>query len=166
MRIVLAAVLVMLWGSVGLAARAPAQAGGTPPSSPPSGAPSTPEAIRAAAEEHLKFLYSMYFAVRGCAEAVEQHGNADYRPTVSLADARGVMAKVDAAAKEVGVDIEKAWLEASPVGEITAQSLKEQSPGNLEKCRSSGRYFRLVLSRLQTALTGLGSKHSIIERDY
>lgn len=129
---------------------------------------SDPKRIEVArvAEEHLKFLYTMYFAVRGCTEASELHGRPEYRPTVTVEDARRIMATVEFAAREVGLRVEEAWREASPIGQTTAEGLKTDSPGSLDKCRQSGRLFRLVLSRLQVTLTELGSKRELIEKDF
>lgn len=121
---------------------------------------------RAAAEGHLKFLYTMYFAVKGCTEAAAEFSQPDFLPPVNLEDVRRYTANADAAAREVGVDVDRAWIAASPVGQATGEALKKDTPGNRNKCHQTGSFVRSILAQLQLALTGLGSNRSIIEKDF
>lgn len=68
---------------------------------------------RAVAEGHLKFLYTMYFAVKGCTEAAAEFSQPEFLPPVSLEEVRRFTASADAAAREVGVDVDRAWIVAS-----------------------------------------------------
>jgi hypothetical protein len=122
--------------------------------------------LTAAAEEHLKFLYASYFTVKGCTEASIEFAKKEFLPTVSLDEARETMREVEEAAKEMGLDVEGAWITASPIGETTAAALKKDTDGNLQRCKLAGRYFRLILARFQAAITGLGSKRSVIRKDF
>lgn len=121
---------------------------------------------RMVAEGHLKFLYAMYFAVKGCTEAAREFSKPDFLPPVSLDEVRRLTATADAAAREVGVDVDRAWIVASPIGQATGEALKKDTPENLKKCRQTGTFVRSVLAQLQLSLTGLGSKRSIIEKDF
>ncbi len=125
-----------------------------------------PSRAREAAEEHLKFLYTSYFTIRGCTEASATLNNPEYKPSLDLEDAREIMRSVEMAGKEVGVDVDTAWAVASPIGEVVANTLKRDLPGNLEKCKLSGRYFRLILTRFQAAIHQLGSKRSLLKKDF
>lgn len=136
---------------------------------------STPEATRPAddvvkrrtvAEGHLKFLYAMYFAVKGCTEAAHELSKPELLPSVSLDEVRRITGHADAAAREVGVDVDRAWIEASPIGQATGEALKKDTPDNLQKCRQTGTFVRSILAQLQLSLTGLGSHRSIIEKDF
>lgn len=134
-----------------------------------AGPPLVPEAadrVRSAAGEHLRYLYTMYLAIRGCTEASQELSRPDYLPSVRLEDARRTMTTVDLAAREAGLDVDGAWAEAAPVGETTAQALKSDAPDHLDKCQRTGRLFRLVLSRLQVTLAQLGSRRPLIEKDF
>lgn len=118
------------------------------------------------AEGHLKFLYAVYFAIKGCTEASAQLGKDEYRPSVNLDEARATVMRAEAAGRQVGLDLAGAWRQASPVGQITAESLKADTPVNLDRCKRTGRYFRSIVSQLQLALNELGSQESILQRDF
>ncbi len=138
----------------------------SPPAAPGATATVERNSIQQQAEEHLKFLYTSYFTIRGCTEASVELGKQELQTRVSLDEARSTMQAVEQAAKEVGLDIDAAWRAASPVGQITAESLKKDTPENLERCRSASHYFRLILSRFQLAIAQLGSKRSLIKKDF
>lgn len=121
---------------------------------------------RMVAEGHLKFLYTMYFAVKGCTEAAQELSKPEFMPPVSLDEVRRITANADAAAREAGVDVDHAWIMASPIGQATGEALKKDTPDNLRKCRQTGTFVRSILARLQLSLTGLGSHRSIIEKDF
>lgn len=121
---------------------------------------------RGVAEGHLKFLYTMYFAVKGCTEAAAEFSKPEFLPPVNLEDVRRFTANADAAAREVGVDVDRAWIVASPVGQATGESLKQDTPDNRHKCHQTGSFVRSILAQLQLVLTGLGSNRAIIEKDF
>ena len=148
------------WQDAPAAERAQAQ--------PPSSETRRPEDLRdvkRAAEGHLEFLYAVYFAVKGCTEASTELAKDEYRPSVNVDEARATVMQAEAASRKVGLDIERAWQIASPVGQITAESLKADTPVNLDRCQRTGRYFNNIVSQLQHALADLGSQDSIL-RDF
>ncbi|MFG1388733.1 hypothetical protein [Xanthobacter versatilis] len=121
---------------------------------------------RKAAEGDLKFLYTMYFAIKGCTTAAQNLSKPEFLPSVSLDDVRRITANADAAARDVGIDVDRAWLVASPVGQATAEALQKDTADNLAKCKLTGSFVRSIVARLQMALTELGSTKSIIEKDF
>ena len=151
-------VLAMTWAEPGIAASSAA---------PATARPGDDLARRrAVAEGHLKFLYTMYFAVKGCTEAAAEFSKPEFLPPVKLEDVRRFTANADAAAREVGVDVDRAWIVASPIGQATGEALKQDTPDNRHKCHQTGSFIRSILAQLQIALTGLGSNRSIIEKDF
>lgn len=128
-------------------------------------APERPGA-RAAAEELVRHLYAVYLAVRACTEAGQQLGKPEFTPAVPLEEARRTMRMVDAAAKEVGIDVDRIWADVGPLGLITAEAIKADTPGNLANCRNIGGIFRIDLGNLQNALRQLGSQRALIEKDF
>ena len=121
---------------------------------------------RDAAEQFLRHLYAVYFAVRGCSEASLQFGKPEYLSNVTLDEARRTMRVVDAAAKEVGLDVDRIWIEVAPLGLITAEALKVDRPDNAQKCREIGSVFRVDLGNLQNVVSKLGTKRPLIEKDF
>ena len=119
-----------------------------------------------AAEEFLRHLYAVYLALRACTEASQQIGKPEYMPTVSLEEARRTMRTVDEASKEVGLDVDRIWAEIGPVGLITAEAIKTDTPNNLANCRNIGGIFRFYLGNLKNTLKDLGYKRSLIEKDF
>ena len=126
----------------------------------------TLEQRKTEAETHLRSLYAFYLAMKGCTEASEELTKTEFRPSISLDDARRTMTAADAAAKEVGLDVDGIWAKAAPVGELSAASLKVDTPENLDKCRRSARLFRTILSRFQLAVSALGYRGSLIGKDF
>lgn len=126
----------------------------------------TSEQRRREAEGHLQNLYTFYFAVKGCAEASEELGKPEYKPSISLDDARRTMTAADSAAKSAGLDTASIWAKAAPLGELTAAGLESDTPGNLGNCRRSTRLFRIIVSRFQTAVAALGFSGTLIEKDF
>lgn len=119
-----------------------------------------------AAEGDLKFLYTMYFAIKGCTTAAHDFSKPEFLPSVNLEEVRRITANADAAAREVGIDVDGAWLIASPVGQATAEALQKDTPDNLAKCKLTGTFVRSIVARIQMSLVKLGSKRSIIEKDF
>lgn len=137
------------------------------PSSPQTARPnSNLVQRRAIAEGHLKFLYAMYFAVKGCTEAARELSKPELMPPVSLDEVRRITASADAAAREVGVDVDHAWIVASPIGQAAGEALKKDTPDNRQKCHQTGSFVRSITAQLQISLSGLGSRRSIIEKDF
>lgn len=134
-----------------------------PQAGPDGGDPARQKLV---AEGHLKFLYAMYFAVKGCTEAAREFSKPEFLPPVSLEEVRRITSNADAAAREVGVDVDRAWIVASPIGQATGEALKKDTPENLRKCRQTGTFVRSAMAQLQISLTGLGSHRSIIEKDF
>lgn len=134
-------------------------AGGSP-------APPTPADLRAQATSHLKFLYGMYFAIRGCTEAFQEQSEPGFKPTVSLSEAQQVLRAADASARSVGVDVDQAWLEMSSIGQAAGEALKQKTPDNFRKCQQSGMFFRTTTSRLQMAIAQLQGKIPLIQKDF
>lgn len=143
-----------------------AAAEGTAMAATEPGAAASPTELRAQATEHLKFLYAMYFAIRGCTEAAEEQGEPRFRPTVSYAEAQSVLRAADEAARAVGVDVDAAWLEMSAVGQAAGEALKTRGDGNFQKCQQSGMFFRTITSRLQMTIRSINGTIPIIRRDY
>lgn len=153
---------------VAIAGISPAETGlAAPASSPEVAAPGEDMAKRrAVAEGHLKFLYAMYFAVKGCTEAAREFSKPEFLPSVSLDEVRRITANADAAAREVGIDVDRAWIVASPIGQAAGEALKQDTPGNLQKCRQAGSFVRSILAQLQISLTGLGGNRPVIEKEF
>ena len=76
------------------------------------------------------------------------------------------MSDADAAARDAGLDVDAAWIQAAPIGRTAANALKVDKPGNAEKCRDVGPAFGSLLYRLQAALRKLGSTRTLIEKDF
>lgn len=108
----------------------------------------------------------MYLAIRGCTEASLQFGRPEYLSSVTLLDARRIMGVVEAAAKEAGLDVDRIWADVARLGVVTAESLKTETPDRTDECRKIGSVFRVDLGNLQNALTKLGSKRAVIEKDF
>jgi hypothetical protein len=121
-----------------------------------------------AAEQFLRHLYAVYFAVRGCTEAGLQLAKPEYLSSggVTLEDARRTMKVVDAVAKEAGLNVDRIWADVAPLGLITAEALKKEPPDHTKECRAIGGVFRVDLGNLQNALTSLGSRRTLIEKDF
>ena len=137
------------------------------PERSPRVSPSAPRpGARAAAEEYLRHIYAVYLSIRGCSEASAARGKPELLPSVPLDEVRRAMRQIDLAAKEVGLDVEALWAEISPVGLITAEALKADTPANLENCARLGGVFRVDLGNLQNALNALGSSRVVIEKDF
>jgi len=166
----LAAVAALLLPLVGpgsdLHARAAAEHARAQPPSIETRRPEDIEGWKREAEGHLKFLYAVYFAIKGCTEASVELAREEYRPSVNLDEARATVMRAEAASRKVGLDVDGAWQQASPIGQITAESLKADTPVNLDRCRRTGRYFKNIVSQLQLALTELGSQEAIFQRDF
>ena len=128
--------------------------------------PGRQKEARDAAEQFLRHLYAVYFAVRGCSEASLQFGKPEYLSSVTLEEARRTMKVVDAAAKEAGLDVERIWVEVALLGVITAEALKVDRPDNAQKCREIGNVFRVDLGNLQNVVSKLGAKRPLIEKDF
>lgn len=128
-------------------------------------APEQPGA-RAAAEQFLRHLYAVYLAIRACTEAGQQFGKPEFMPAVTLDEARRTMRTVDLAGKEVGIDVDRIWADVGPLGLITAEAVKADTPGNLANCRNIGGIFRIDLGNLQNTLRQLGSERALIEKDF
>lgn len=138
-----------------------------PPASSQEGTqPSAAADRRKAVEGDLRFLYTMYFAVRGCTTAARDLSKPEFLPSVSFDDVKRITANADTAARDVGIDVERAWLIAAPVGQATAEALQKDTADNLAKCKMTGSFVRSIVARLQMALTELGSNKSIIEKDF
>ena len=131
-----------------------------------TGAPSPKEGAVEAADAYLRHLYSVYLSIRGCTEASRELNKAEFMPTVSFGDARRIMRNVDIAAKEVGIDTDRLWVEIGPLGLITAEAVKKDTPTNLALCARVGSVFRIDLGNLQNVLVALGSKRALIEKDF
>ena len=132
--------------------------------------PFTPESgvgSREAAERYLRHLYAVYLSVRACEQTSGKENKPELMPSVSLEEARRIMRLVEAASTELRIDVDRVWAEISPVGLITAESLRTQSLNTqAELCGQIGGVFRIDLGNLQNVLTHLGSKRSIIEKDF
>lgn len=128
--------------------------------------PARQKDARQAAERFLRHLYAVYFVIRGCSEASLRMGKPEYLSDVSPDEARRTMKLVDAAAKEVGLEVDRIWIEAAPLGLITAESLKVDDPDNARKCREIGSVFRVDLGNLQNVVSKLGTKRPLIEKDF
>lgn len=125
------------------------------------------ESPQQAAEQFLRHLYAVYLGLRACAELGEQEGRPTVAPSVTLEDARRALKAVDAAASEAGLDVQRVWIDAAPLGLVTAEYLKERPPEErIAHCRKVGSVFRIDLGNLQNVLTALGSHRSIIEKDF
>ncbi|MFG1478698.1 hypothetical protein V5F53_08515 [Xanthobacter sp. V4C-4] len=125
-----------------------------------------PGELRAQATGHLKFLYTMYFAIRACTEAAQEQFEPAFRPTVSLAEAQRVLKAADASARSVGVDVDRAWLEMSPIGQAAGEALKQRSADAFKKCQQSGMFFRTATSKLQLVITQMNGTVPLIEKDF
>ena len=121
---------------------------------------------REAAAEFLRHLYAVYLGIRGCTEASLELGKPEFLPSVTLLDARRAMTAVDAAAKGAGLDVDGIWTEVAPLGVVTAEALKEDSPDHLANCRRIGAVFRIDLANLQNTLSKLGEARPLIEKDF
>lgn len=119
-----------------------------------------------AAEALLRHLYAVYLALRACTEAGGELSRPEFTPTVPLDEARRTMRSVDIAAKEVGLDVDRLWADIGPLGLITAEAIKSDTPSNLDNCRRIGGIFRIDLGNLQNVLRELGSEHTLIEKDF
>ncbi|WP_348841904.1 hypothetical protein [Xanthobacter sp. KR7-65] len=126
----------------------------------------TPADLRGQAVSHLKFMYGMYFAIRGCSEAYNAQAEPNFKPTITLAEAQQVLRAADAAARSVGIDVDKAWLEMSSIGQAAGEALKMKTDDNYKKCQQSGMFFRTITSRLQMTIRKLDGNIHIIEKDY
>ena len=126
----------------------------------------TPADLRAQAFGHLKFLYGMYFAIRGCTEAYQEQSEPNFKPTVSLSEAQNVLRAADASSRAVGVDVDRAWFEMSSIGQAAGEALKYKSDENFSKCKQSGMFFRTITSRLQMTIKSLNGYIPLIEKDY
>lgn len=118
------------------------------------------------AEDSLKYVYTAYLALKACIEASRDLSKPEYMPLVSLDEARRIMADVDLAAREAGLDVEAAWIQAAPIARTTASALRLDKPGNAERCRDVGPAFGGLLYRLQTALRKIGGTRNVIEKDF
>lgn len=157
--------MLAVLGTVLAVTAGPAAAAPGAGTSPPAAAPSAAD-LRTQATAHLKFLYAMYFAVRGCTEAAEEQAEPRFRPTVSLAEAQRVLRAADAAARAVDIKVDAAWLEMSAIGQAAGEALKLKSDENFQKCRQSGTFFRTITSKLQMAIAGLSGSIPLIEKDF
>lgn len=117
-------------------------------------------------EQHLSFLYAFFFVVKGCHEASEKLALPEYKPSLRTDTARKIVRSAEVASAEVGLDTETIWRKAAPIGEMTAVALKKNTPDNLDKCSRSGEMFRTIASRLQMSLTKVGSRRTILEKDF
>lgn len=126
----------------------------------------TPADLRGQAVSHLKFMYGMYFAIRGCSEAYNAQAEPNFKPKITLAEAQQVLRAADAAARSVGIDVDKAWLEMSSIGQAAGEALKMKTDDNYKKCQQSGMFFRTITSRLQMTIRKLDGNIHIIEKDY
>src|SRR5215207_3505103 len=104
--------------------------------------------------------------LKGCTEASTELAKDEYRPSVNVDEVRATVMRAEAASRKAGLDIERAWQIASPVGQITAKSLKADTPVNLDRCQRTGRYFKNIVNALQLALTDLGSQDPILLKDF
>ena len=127
---------------------------------------STISDLRGQAVSHLKFMYGMYFAIRGCLEAYNDQSEPNFKPTVTLSEAQQVLRAADAAARSVGIDVDKAWLEMSSIGQAAGEALKIKTDDNFKKCQQSGMFFRTVTSRLQMTIRKLDGTIPIIRKDF
>ncbi|MFG1316154.1 hypothetical protein [Xanthobacter autotrophicus] len=125
-----------------------------------------PADLRAQAASHLKFLYGMYFAIRACTEAHQEQSELGFKPTVSLSEAQSVLRAADASARSVGVDVDRAWLEMSSIGQAAGEALKLKSDDNFKKCQQSGMFFRTITSRLQMTIDKLDGIIPLIKKDF
>lgn len=75
------------------------------------------------AEDRLKYLYTTYLGIKGCTEASRELAKPEYMPLVSVEEARRIMSEVDAIARDTGLDIDAAWIQAAPIGRTTANAL-------------------------------------------
>lgn len=134
---------------------------------PPAEGPAPVRAqIVRAAEQHLRSLYVVYLAIKGCTEASREEGTPEYLPSVTLEKARSILSEVDTAAQELQLDVNEAWLAASPIGQITAEDIKVDQEIGPEKCRRVGATFKTVLGDLEETLTALGSRRLPIRRNF
>ncbi|MFG1244464.1 hypothetical protein [Xanthobacter versatilis] len=122
--------------------------------------------LRKAADSHLRFLYAMYFAIKGCTEAAQEFSKSELLPSVTFAEAKRLLANADAAAREVGIDVDRVWLETVPMGQTVAEALKKDTLDAREQCQKTGRFIRLIVARLQSVLIELGGHLPIIEKDF
>src|SRR5215207_5293389 len=94
--------------------------------------------------------------LKGCTEASTELAKDEYRPSVNVDEVRATIMRAEAASRKLGLDVDRAWQQASPVGQITAESLKSDTPTNLDRCQRTGGYFKNVVSHLEFALIELG----------
>jgi hypothetical protein len=127
--------------------------------------PRTVEA-RAAATTLLRHLYAVHLSLRGCAEAARRHNKPEFLPAVGLEEAKRAMTVTDEASRTVGLDVDGIWSEVAPMATVTAESLKADTPENVENCARVGSVFRIDLANLQNALRALGSTRTLIEKDF
>ncbi|MGR7997914.1 hypothetical protein [Xanthobacter sp. ZOL 2024] len=125
-----------------------------------------PADMRTQATAHLKFLYAMYFAIRGCTEAADEQSEPKFKPTVSLAEAQRILRAADVSARSVGIDVDQAWLEMSSIGQAAGEALKQKDENNFQKCHQSGMFFRTITSKLQMTIIQLKGSIPLIEKDF
>lgn len=121
---------------------------------------------RTQAANHLKFLYTMYLAIRGCTEASQEQSEPRFKPTVSLSEAQKVLRAADASARSVGIDVDRAWFDTSSIGQAVGEALKQATEENFRKCQQSGMMFRTTTSQLQMAIARLKGTIPLIEKDF
>ncbi len=80
--------------------------------------------------------------------------------------AERILKDADKAAKEVGADIDDTWRRSAPMGRMAEADLKISRPQNAQICARSGDMFTTIVSWLQMSLNRLGSKASLVPRDF
>lgn len=118
------------------------------------------------AEDGLKYLYTAYLAIKACTEASRELSKPEYMPLVSVDEARRIMSAADAAARDAGLDVDAAWIQAAPIGRTAANALKVDKPGNAERCRDVGPAFGSLLYRLQARPAKAWKHPYLIEKDF
>lgn len=113
---------------------------------------------RLAAKERLKFLYVMRSATRSCTEASQLRSDPQFLTGYPLDEVEKSLEAAAAAAREVGVDVEQAWSEASWAAEMVGTGLKQDTAKYIDRCQQTGRLFLVNLKRLEHLLRALGSE--------
>lgn len=152
--------------TLAVAGPSPATANGSDTPAASAGTQVPNDVRRAGVASYLRHLYAVYFGIRACAEMSVAANDRSLVSEVSLEEARRTLKLIDAASAEVGLDADATWTAVAPVATVTAEALKADPSGNLERCHGLGALFRTDVGNLQGNLRLLGARTLLIPKDY